>query len=160
MFSKILAASFALLFLSFTPSCDDDNGKSLCGNGVLDPGETCDPAMDLYSGVCSDKCVLTQFCGNGVVEGSEECDDGNVGNGDGCTRECRIETGCGNGFIDFTIDENGRLVYEECDDNNLSDSDSCSSTCTLLSGTQTCGNGLLEFPEDCDDGNTTDGDGC
>ncbi len=147
---------FALPLVS---SCDDDN-KSLCGNGVLDPGETCDPAMDVYADVCNQACQLTQFCGNGVVEGTEECDDGNVGNGDGCTRECRIEVGCGNGFIDVTVDENGRLVAEECDDNNLSDNDACSSTCTLISGTQTCGNGLLEFPEDCDDGNTTDGDGC
>ena len=152
----IIAALMSLLFLI---SCDDES-PNLCGNGVLDPGEQCDPGIDYTQGTCSDECKFINYCGNGLLEPGEDCDDGNFVNGDGCSRECRVEVGCGNGVIDVTM-EGPFLVYEECDDGNVQDGDGCSAECKLEEGRQQeCGNGLLEYPEECDDGNVQDGDGC
>ena len=71
----------------------------VCGNGVVDMGETCDDG-DVFSGDgCSSKCLTEPNftcsmpgkpcvftpppppprCGNGVVETPESCDDGNAG---------------------------------------------------------------------------------
>jgi cysteine-rich repeat protein len=79
---------------------------SLCGNGVLDPGEQCDGSPP---GECTPECCLSTNhslcwprppacgCGDGVVAGDEQCDDGNVQNGDGCNQLCELEVGnpCG-----------------------------------------------------------------
>jgi uncharacterized repeat protein (TIGR01451 family) len=64
---------------------------SSCGDGVLDPGETCDPpgsvpAVPLgNTNVCRAGCT---FCGDGVVNGSETCDDGNIIDTDKCHNDC------------------------------------------------------------------------
>lgn len=154
---KFIFVTIVFLFVSAV-SCDENKQKKMCGNGKLDPGEICDPAMTEYAGICTLECRLVSHCGNGLTETGEECDDGNLMNGDGCSRECRVEKGCGNGVLDFVIVD-GRLVIEECDDDNLVDGDGCSATCRL-EGEAICGNGLLEWPEQCDDANTQDGDGC
>ncbi|WAS94316.1 hypothetical protein [Nannocystis punicea] len=64
----------------FTPS-----GCSSCGNGVLDPGEECDPE-DMTAptcpgegvATCRDNCTVDRSacsaCGNGMVDLDEECD--------------------------------------------------------------------------------------
>jgi cysteine-rich repeat protein len=116
-----------------------------CGDGVLDPCETCDDGNNVSGDGCSADCVL-ETCGNGVVDPGEQCDDGNDVDGDGCDRGC-LATGCGNCIVD---------PGEECDDGNAASEDHCDPNCTL----PRCGNGFVGFGETCDDGNALGGDGC
>ena len=94
------------------PSMPDLNS---CGNGKLDPGETCDRAIakglkgacptscpsdgkvctaDKLVGTlagCTVKCVhqlLNPCCGDGKRAGAEQCDDGNLVDTDLCTNKC------------------------------------------------------------------------
>ena len=97
--------------------------SSICGNGALEPGESCDCGTDpskLPSGCkavnglfyddgkgCSKTCAkepscldasgktqaCTTVCGDGNLDPGEECDDANVLDGDGCSSSCKIEGG-------------------------------------------------------------------
>jgi cysteine-rich repeat protein len=122
--------------------------QSVCGNGILDPGEECDDGNTNNNDGCDSACQVEK-CGDGTLdpEDGEECDDGNTTDGDGCSAECTIEPACGDGTLD---------PGEECDDGNNTDGDGCDSECVL----EKCGDGVLDPGEECDDGNTTDGDGC
>ncbi len=62
---------------------------SLCGNGVLDPGETCDDGNLVDGDGCDSNCTPTG-CGNGIVTTGEACDDGNAVPGDGCEPDCTL----------------------------------------------------------------------
>ena len=66
----------------------------ICGNGVIEAGETCDDGNLISEDGCSDLCLL-EVCGDGVLQGGlgEECDDGNGVGGDGCSLICTNETG-------------------------------------------------------------------
>lgn len=151
---------------------------NLCGNGVLESGERCDDGNTVSGDGCSGTCVTmgeacTQHsdcsrifevcdllesntceekdvCGNGKHEPrvrggitTEECDDGNNVDGDGCSADCKIDVITCTGDYDCDGDD-------VCD---LLGSNTCEPT-------ETCGNGIKEFPERCDDGNTVSGDGC
>ncbi|OLC53307.1 MAG: hypothetical protein AUH92_06200 [Acidobacteria bacterium 13_1_40CM_4_69_4] len=72
----------------------------LCGNGVIDPGEQCEPhtlcagECNPVIGVCFDigcRSDCTCPCGDGIVDPGEQCDDGNHLSGDGCSPGCLIE---------------------------------------------------------------------
>jgi len=160
---------------------------SLCGNGAIDAGETCD-GLNLGGNTCATygynngslTCVNCQIvnncyntgggytpsCGNSILDGGEQCDDGNLSGGDGCSAGCRIEyPDCGNGI---------KELGEECDDGNVNTGDGCTPACKLehpVSCTTpdciptppagpACGNGTKEGSEKCDDGNLANGDGC
>ncbi|HZV71223.1 MAG TPA: DUF4215 domain-containing protein [Saprospiraceae bacterium] len=126
----------------------------ICGNGVIEGGESCDDGGENNGDGCSSTCMIepgwscfgtpsvciqTSACGNGIIEGGESCDDGGVNSGDGCSSTCMIESGwmcfgtpsvctqsaCGNGII-----EGG----ESCDDGGVNSGDGCSSTCMIESG--------------------------
>jgi cysteine-rich repeat protein len=58
-----------------------------CRDGVVDPGEECDPGGD------TDECFEChpERCGNGRVVVTEQCDDGDTVPGDGCDATCRVE---------------------------------------------------------------------
>ena len=135
--------------------CGDDSAvpeASLCGNGALDDGETCDDGNGVTGDGCSAECQLEDgytcptpgkgcdpvkdedLCGNGVLDDGETCDDANTDSGDGCSAECQIEDG-------YTCPTPGK----GCDP--VKDEDSC-------------GNGALDDGETCDDGNGVTGDGC
>ena len=124
----------------------------LCGNGVVDNGETCDDGVpplqkldsnwkdDGCSATCqveadylcpepNQPCVSQRVCGNGVLTIDEACDDHNTVSGDGCSADCQtIEPG-------YECHVPGK-------------------PCTPI-----CGDSMLTGSETCDDGNTTDGDG-
>jgi cysteine-rich repeat protein len=82
---------------------------SICGNGKVEAGETCDDGNLIGSDGCSARCALeagwscpvgpngTSACvpisGDGVLVGPEVCDDGNVTAGDGCSSQSLVEVG-------------------------------------------------------------------
>jgi uncharacterized protein (TIGR03382 family) len=75
--------------------CSQGKCVSLCGNGILDPGELCDNG-DRNSNSLPDHCRTTcsvPRCGDGVQDSNEQCDDGNLVSRDGCDRLCRREDG-------------------------------------------------------------------
>ena len=64
-----------------------------CGNGVIEPGETCDFGTEENNGSygrCSEDCYWADYCGDGVLQAyMEDCDDGNFLNYDACPASCR-----------------------------------------------------------------------
>lgn len=144
--------------------------ETLCGNSIIEFGESCDDGNttsgDGCSSVCQTEILPGAVCGNGLLEGSETCDDGNTNSGDGCSAVCQVEGGggggggggaggsptgnlCGNGIKQGT---------EQCDDGNGINGDGCSAICKLE--TSFCGDGIKAANEQCDDGNSLSGDGC
>lgn len=83
-------------------TCDDVDARmrctsgvcvDLCGNLVVDPGESCDDGNRNPDDGCSAVC-RTETCGSGGVDVAlgEECDDGLAYvSGDGCSSSCQIE---------------------------------------------------------------------
>ena len=84
-----------------------------CGNGAIEPGETCDDGNTVSGDCCSASCqvennctcvgepslcAVISVCGNEVLEPTEECDDGNLIDCDGCSAECKDEF-CGDGVV-------------------------------------------------------------
>jgi len=68
--------------------------SSVCGNNIVEPGETCDDGNTISGDGCSSDCQIeASVCGNGRLEFGETCDDGNTISGDGCSSTCQIETG-------------------------------------------------------------------
>ena len=119
-----------------------------CGDGRINPGETCDLGTANGTGAGCDAncqtqtgwvchplpvgCVQKSVCGNGKVEPGEQCDDGNTVSGDGCSSTCQVEAS----YYDCSV------PGQTCKDNAR------------------CGDGILEGTEQCDDGNAVGGDGC
>jgi cysteine-rich repeat protein len=66
-----------------------------CGDGMVDPGETCDDGNFVSCDGCSPGCTVEvgYTCGDGIRMPScgEQCDDGNATLLDGCTPACRLE---------------------------------------------------------------------
>jgi cysteine-rich repeat protein len=68
----------------------------VCGNCIVDAGETCDDGNRTNGDGCSASCVR-ETCGDGVIAASEQCDDGNTvfgDSGDACMPSCRTPSGC------------------------------------------------------------------
>jgi cysteine-rich repeat protein len=65
--------------------------EASCGDGLVDPGETCDDGDLIDCNGCDSNCTASSVCGNGVRCGAEQCDDGNTGNGDCCSSLCQFE---------------------------------------------------------------------
>jgi hypothetical protein len=62
----------------------------VCGDGQLDPGESCDDG----SASCSDTCQLLSTCGDGLVDPGEGCDLGTANGTSGatCATDCTPAT--------------------------------------------------------------------
>jgi hypothetical protein len=112
-----------------------------CGNGVVDPGETCDKAL---SPTCPADC--TQVCGDGSVEGTETCEPPNTA---ACSATCGPrDQVCGDGFITGT---------EACDGTvfptGTATGSTCSSDCLTITPpvvAAMCNNSVVEAGELCD----------
>jgi hypothetical protein len=133
-------------------ACDDSKTVTVtcvgltCGNGVVDPGEECDPPNGTS---CDSNCLQVPICGNGVVEAPagpylpEQCDPPN---GTTCSSTCQnIPIVCGNGIVQ---------PGEQCDP---PDGVTCGPTCQFMTG-PTCGDGVINQPsEECEPPNTPPG---
>jgi cysteine-rich repeat protein len=149
-----------------------------CGDGVVDPGETCDDGNDIDSDECTSQCQAAS-CGDGFIqEGVEECDD--MGESAACDSDCTAAScgdltvnmaageACDEGMetlacnADCTAAACGDMIInmtagETCDDGNNVDTDACTGACKPA----ICGDGFVQDGvEMCDDGNMIDGDGC
>jgi fibro-slime domain-containing protein len=166
--------------------CDDDEPSTcvstiVCGDGVLSPGEVCDPAIS-GQGDCfgpsqgAQACkgyrntlVDPPVCNNGVVEYMEECD----GNVTGCTN-CVVDDGfvcpAANVCFRLPVCGDGLLQAGEQCDLGLVSGPGCVG-CQIQPGNfclgepsicvaSLCGDGLLAPDEECDDDDTMNGDGC
>ena len=88
--------NFAASWCAQTATPGAPNGPCLCGNGVIDEGETCDdgnvvselcPMENPNCEICDRKCQLVTgsigSCGDKILAGDEECDYGEF-NADQC----------------------------------------------------------------------------
>ncbi len=95
--------------------------RPLCGNYVVDPGESCDSGALQNSDTAPDACRLDctePFCGDGTVDTDEECDDAGANSDttpDACRENC-VAAACGD-----AIQDSG----EQCDDANAIPADGC-----------------------------------
>jgi len=116
----------------------------VCGNGVEEPGESCDDRNRDDDDGCNSLCQ-NEYCGDRIVQGgllNEACDDGvNDGRYEGCRPGCQARGPyCGDGTPD---------PGEACDDGNPVDTDACANDCTANATLTDCGpvaatsNGLL-----------------
>ncbi len=126
------------MFICFE-ACNDSNENSVCGNGILEEGETCEGTN--FSGltceffgyragelICSQTCEIElsscrkSVCGNGIIEDTEQCDSTNM-NGNTCES--------------FGFSSGSLICNSQCD----FDTSNCISI---------CGNGRKEVDEECD----------
>ena len=127
--------------LTTTVSCN----SVLCGNGVIDPGETCD------KGIAGSKCPANCFyqCGNGVVETpAEDCEPGNT---DLCNATCNTRVSvCGDGFFTPSATElcDGLKVPAGTPANQACNTD-CKGFHTVA--VPVCGDGVVNGTDECDD---------
>lgn len=138
------------------------NPRAVCGNAIVETGETCDDGNTNSGDGCEADCLNETATGGGggstgggsggsMGGGSGGSMGGGTGGGvtgGGAGGGGAVMQVCGNGIPEGT---------EECDDMNMTPSDGCESDCTL---TPRCGNGKREGTETCDDGNLVGGDGC
>ena len=140
------------------------DGRTECGNGVQEAGETCDDGDDNtleygLAGRCNPSCDgYAPHCGDGAVNGDESCDQGAANtNAYGAEGSCNLECSglaphCGDGI------QNGG---EACDA-GAANTDAyglpgrCNASCN--GEAPSCGDGVTNASEICDDGanNTND----
>lgn len=127
---RILSSIFLLVLSS---ACGGSAGDLLCGNSVIDAGETCDLGANNGPGSTCSLVCLTQsnttnnLCGNGIVDVGEICDPNDLGtaidllSGATCDAQtCTYGTATGGlggvGGVDPLLCGNGALdAGEVCD---------------------------------------------
>ncbi|MEZ4379840.1 MAG: hypothetical protein R3A79_00725 [Nannocystaceae bacterium] len=126
-----------------TAETTSETTGSLCGNGMVDAGESCDDgaANGTPDSLCLTSCEPSA-CGDGVVSLGEDCDEGDA-NGTAsstCSSWCEPAV-CGDGEI---------TMGEECDstDANIS---LHTYACTAECAKNSCGDGLLADAEMCEE---------
>jgi cysteine-rich repeat protein len=143
---------------------------AICGNGVIESGESCDDYDTESEDGCSSTCQIEMgwgcvgqpsicylLCGNNQTDEGEQCDDGGI-----CTcREGSSVSQCPPTFAPVYCTTNG----SQCSLGSgyyckTYSGDGCDENCQIEQPEVTCGNGIKESGEDCDDGNLENGDGC
>ena len=137
------------------PGAPDDAppAGSVCGNGVLEPGEDCDDGNNVADAECDAACRFT--CGNGVIDTQfgEICDTGIASGAGACPASCDDAQACTTDVL------SGSGCEAECVHAPITaavDGDGCcpaganantDSDCEAM-----CGNGIVEAGELCDTG--------
>lgn len=110
----------------------------VCGDGVVNVGESCDDANTDDTDACLTTCDFAR-CGDGVVWANRElCDPGPTPADAGgvCNTNCTVPS-CGNAVLE---------PPERCDDGNFVDLDDCTNRCAV----PVCGDGVRAGQEACD----------
>ena len=123
-----------------TGAIDELEIDPACGDGILDPGEQCDPpASQGGNASCDDNCQITgPFCGNNSVDPGENCDPpASMGGAANCNDDCQ-ESVCGDSNVQ---------AGEVCDPPaSMGGAANCNDDCTP----SVCGDGDVEAGEQCD----------
>ncbi len=133
---------------------------SVCGNAVIELGESCDDGNAVASDGCSSTCAVeadyfcthagvacvadsdaNSSCGDGKIHADEDCDDGGTSAGDGCATDCTWEA-LPNDFV--------RYYYARAN--------TAVGVITYASGS--CGDGVVQHGESCDNGAEVGSLGC
>lgn len=103
-----------------------------CGDGIVDPNETCDDGNIIDGDGCAHDCKK-EGCGNGVVDPGEDCDPPGSATASGtpCSASCKFEV-CGNRVIDPDTNE-------QCDDGSGNTDTPCTKP-AYSNPPQTCSN--------------------
>jgi cysteine-rich repeat protein len=115
---------------------NDNDCQAGCGNGVVDPGETCDTAIATGTGSCPTTCSDGMACTTDVLVNAGTCTVvctypaiTTPINGDGCcpatgnaNNDNDCAPSCGNGVVE---------TGEQCDDGNMVNNDACTNACRL-----------------------------
>jgi cysteine-rich repeat protein len=152
---------------------DDDSGTPVCGNGVVEDGESCDDveldgqtcttmAGNFTGGTlaCSNTCTFDTLgctggdpqCGNDVQETGEECDGVDLADSD-CTDAGNYVSGTLGCAGDCTFDVSQCEVDPNCGNGDIDSDEVCDSTnldgqsCTSITGSYT--GGTLACNVDC-----------
>lgn len=133
---------------------------SVCGNGQVERGESCDDNNTKNGDLCSDRCLKegtsAPVCGNSKQDKGEDCDLGaqNGKAGSWCSANClALGSTAGKSVCGQSPPAIGN--GENCDDGNTASGDGCSSQC-LNEGSApniaSCGDDIAEKDkgEDCD----------
>jgi len=116
-----------------TGAIDDLEIVLACGDGVIDPGEDCDPPNGT---TCDDSCMeITGECGNDVLDPGEECDGIDDAACPGLCRDSCVCPVCGDDILD---------PGEDCDP---PDGVTCDDSCMFIG---VCGDDILDPGEECD----------
>ena len=113
-----------------------------CGNGVVDPGEQCDPPMGVDTADCNHLTCTTPTCGDGVLNtaAGEQCESNRMDSIE-CNADCTLPA-CGDGHLNLA-------AGEACDDGK--DTAACNlANCQVPA----CGDGIVNVAagEDCESG--------
>jgi cysteine-rich repeat protein len=85
------SVAVAVSYESATALTDGGLYCATCGDGVVDPLESCDDGNNLDLDGCDARCQVEGFCGDGLVGLFEVCDDGANEDLDGCSAACDVE---------------------------------------------------------------------
>ncbi len=150
--------------------------NQLCGNGILEQGETCDDSNINSSDGCSSSCKIEAFSAcegqpsvctlscldsdseNGLQ--NEEFKKGGIVSAKGINYKDYCSLEIPKDLIEYYCDESINLAYitQYCGDDSVCKKDDQGLAFCLK--TTLCGNGIVEILEKCDDGNINNGDGC
>ncbi len=155
-------ASDAGIVLPSGPTVLPPAGSGTCGNGQIEPPETCDDGNRNPGDGCGPGCAVeagfscptpgkacreAMSCGDRRLVGKEQCDDGNTMSGDGCDANCGVETGwiCPAGSVcrAARCGDAVRVGREQCDDGNAQPNDGCSQGCLVEGPPVNEGNGWV-----------------
>lgn len=113
----------------------DSDCSAMCGNGLLEPGELCDPAITAGAGACPTSCNDAQTCTTDALVNAGSCQAHCVFTpittntaGDGCCLQSATPAedsdcaGCGNGVVEPDL-------QETCDTGIASGAGACPTTC-------------------------------
>ncbi len=111
----------------------------LCGNGTIDPNESCGSCPQDYT------TAGIACCGNNIVETGEECDPP----GGTCDTSCQVSTGG-----DLTVGGGNFAIIctdgLDNDGNGLIDCADSDCAVTAVCDGSLCGNGVVNLNEDCE----------